>query len=119
MDKKISELNELLQPVSADEFAVVHAGETMKVTLDNLKSQVSKPLGWGRYNDNEWTSTNPLPLVDGVKVVLTNNASSAQTYGTFSLFDSAAQRVVAENVNDTYIITVVFKAKALLPMPVL
>lgn len=117
MDKKISELTELLNPVTTDEFAVVHHGETMKVTLENVKeyinSQISATeLGWGRYDDSQWTEVSPLPLLDGVKVVLSNNANNTVEYGDYSFFNSTEQKVHAENVNDTYMVTIVFKAKA-------
>ena len=112
MDKKITELNEVAVPLNGDVLAIVNGGETKKVTVENLSQVVNKPLGWGRYDDSQWTITNPLPLVAGVKVVLSNNAFNTIEYGDFNFFNSTTQKVQAENVNDTYMVTVVFKGVA-------
>ena len=112
MDKKISQLPGTTYIQEGDLLAIVQDGVTKKVAYGDVKTSPTNELGWGRYDDNEWTEASPLPLLDGVKVVLTNNASSAAAYGSFSFFDSAAQRIVAQNVNDTYMVTVVFKGKA-------
>lgn len=70
-------------------------------------------LGWARYDDNQWTSSNKLPLVDGVEVVLTNNASNVVTSHTgVQYYNSSTNKVLAENENDLYMMTVVFKASA-------
>ena len=108
MDKKISELTNWTTPQYDDELAIVNGGETKKITYANLH----KPLGWGRYDDNQWTETNPLPLVDGVKVVLGNNGlGGIVEYGTPGFYIPLEGIIQPENVNDTYILTVVFKSK--------
>ena len=111
MDKKISQLNEVTVPEGTDVIAIVNNGETKKIKVENIGEFINKPLGWGRYDDSQWTEVSPLPLVDGVSVILSNNASNTIEEGDFSFFDSTTQKVKAQNVNDTYSITIVFKAK--------
>lgn len=112
MDKKISQLPAASFIKDDDLLAIVQDGITKKVSYNEVKTSPTTQLGWGRYDDNVWTETNPLPLVDGVKVVLSNNASNTLEYGDFSFFNPDTQKVSAEYVNDTYMVTVVFKAKA-------
>ena len=112
MNKKISQLVEATNPISTDVFAIVNEGTTKKVQLGNLQNVVQKPLGWGRYNDSTWTELSPLPLLDGVKVKLNNNGNTKLEYGSDIFYDTTSQKVLAINENDTYMITVVFKAKA-------
>lgn len=112
MNKKISQLVEATNPVSTDVFAIVNEGTTKKIQLGNLQNVVQKPLGWGRYNDSTWTELSPLPLLDGVKVKLNNNGNTKLEYGSDIFYDTTSQKVLAINENDTYIISVVFKAKA-------
>ena len=111
MDKKISQLNEVIVPEGTDVIAIVNNGETKKIKVENIGEFINKPLGWGRYDDNQWTEVSPLPLVNGVSVILSNNASNTIEEGDFSFFDSTTQKIKAQNVNDTYSITIVFKAK--------
>lgn len=70
-------------------------------------------LGWTRYDDNQYTSSNKLSLSAGVEVVLPNNAGSVyRSYTGIDYYNSATQKVLAEYENDTYIMTVVFKYSA-------
>ena len=109
MNKKISELTEVTNPTVNDELAIVNGGETKKIKYTNIH----KTLGWGRYDDNQWTSSNPLPLVDGVEVLLSNNGTGGIVeYGTPGFYDTLTNIIQPENVNDTYILTVVFKGIA-------
>lgn len=107
---KISQLPSATSIENTDELAIVQDGVTKKVTYETIKSSTNQ-LGWGRYDDNQWTEIAPLPLLDGVKVVLSNNAFNTVEYGDFSFYDPNTNKVLAENLNDTYMVTVVFKAK--------
>jgi len=67
-------------------------------------------LGWSRYDDDEYTSSSKLSLVQDVEVVLPNNgATEYRSYTGVDYYDSATEKVLADNLNDTYIMTIVFK----------
>lgn len=70
-------------------------------------------LGWARYDDGQYTSANKLSLADGVEVVLPNNASSiVRSNVGFDYYNPTTQKITADNENDTYVMTVVFKYSA-------
>ena len=70
-------------------------------------------IGWTRYDDGQYTSANKLSLADGVTINLPNNANNiVRSNVGFDYYNSTTQRVTADNVNDTYIMTVVFKCSA-------
>jgi hypothetical protein len=73
----------------------------------------SQALGWARYDDGQYTSANKLSLADGVTINLPNNANNiVRSNVGFDYYNSTTQRVTADNVNDTYVMTVVFKCSA-------
>mgnify|MGYP003642929593 FL=1 len=73
----------------------------------------SQALGWARYDDGQYTSSNKLSLVDGVTINLPNNAANiVRSNAGFDYYNEATQKVTADNTNDTYIMTVVFKCSA-------
>jgi len=70
-------------------------------------------LGWTRYDDDQYTSANKLSLSDGVEVTLPNNANAVyRSYTGVDYYDGTTQKILADNENDVYIFTCVFKAKA-------
>ena len=69
-------------------------------------------LGWNRISDGEYNSSNKLELLNGVSQIVPNNAGTVVSYGTYSFYNSASNKILAENQNDTYTITVAFKADA-------
>ena len=70
-------------------------------------------LGWARYDDGQYTSSNKLSLADGVTDNIPNNAANiVRSNIGFDYYNEATQRVTADNTNDTYIMTVVFKCSA-------
>jgi hypothetical protein len=70
-------------------------------------------LGWTRYDDTVYTSTNKLTLADGVEVVLPNNGGNIyRSYEGIDYYDPATQRVLGDNANDVYLFTVVFKVSS-------
>ena len=74
---------------------------------------VGTGLGWARYDDGQYTSSNKLSLADGVTINLPNNAANiVRSNAGFDYYNEATQRVTADNTNDTYIMTVVFKCSA-------
>lgn len=70
-------------------------------------------LGWARYDDSTYTSSNKFSLALGTEVVLPNDAGSVyKSHDSVSYYDSSTQMVKADNQNDTYLMTVVFKYSA-------
>lgn len=70
-------------------------------------------LGWARYDDSTYTSSNKLSLSDGVEVVLPNDAGSEyKSHSGVDYYNSSTQKVLADFENDTYLMTVVFKYSA-------
>ena len=75
------------------------------------QSGAGSGLGWARYDDSTYTSSNKLALVDGVTVNLPNDAASVyRSYTGVDYYNGT--RVLADNTNDTYVMTVVFKYSA-------
>lgn len=68
-------------------------------------------LGWTRYDDTQYTSLNNLSLVDGVEINLPNNAVNAyRSYSGIDYYNGT--RILADNLNDVYVLTVAFKCSA-------
>jgi hypothetical protein len=80
----------------------------------NLNSSDAQGLGWARYDDGQYTSSNKLTFADGVAALLPNNAADVNWYlnDPFALYAPMTGRVYGIAENDTYIFTVVFKASA-------
>lgn len=77
------------------------------------QSGVGSGTGWARYDDGTYTSSNKLSLALGTEVVLPNDAASSyRSYTGIDYYDSSTQKVLADNENDTYMMTVVFKYSA-------
>lgn len=70
-------------------------------------------LGWARYDDSTYTSSNKLSLALNTEVVLPNNAGSVyRSHTGVDYYNSSTQKVIADTENDTYIMTIVFKYSA-------
>ena len=70
-------------------------------------------LGWARYDDTVYTSTNKLNLVEDNLTTVPNNAGNVvRSHTGFDYYDSSTQKILGENVNDTYLFTLAFKAQA-------
>jgi len=70
-------------------------------------------LGWCRYDDNNYTSSNKLSLTDLNEVTLTNNANTSyRSHSSIDFYNSTTSKLVGENVNDVYMFTLVFKKSA-------
>lgn len=73
-------------------------------------SDGSTSKGWGRYDDTQWTSSNKLPLLDGVSVVLNNNAGNVvRSSDDVDYYNGTTYKVLADAENELYLATVVFK----------
>lgn len=85
-------------------------GEWVKLYPD---SGEGTGLGWTRYDDGQYTSSNKLTLSDGVQVNLPNNAASVyRSYTGIDYYNSTTQKVLADSENDLYMATIVFKCQA-------
>lgn len=73
----------------------------------------SSTLGWARYDDTQYTTAldTRLTLVDGVEVIMPNNAGNIITSDEVVFYDSATKKVLGHNINDVYVTTVVFKTR--------
>jgi hypothetical protein len=70
-------------------------------------------LGWARYDDGVFTESSKLTLANGVSIVLPNNAASIyRSYDGIDYYNGTTTKVLAENLNDVYMLTVVFKCSA-------
>jgi len=73
----------------------------------------SSGLGWVRYDDTQYTSSNKLALVDGVQVNLPNNGGNTyRSHDGVDYYNPATNKLIGDNLNDTYILTVTFKASS-------
>ena len=85
------------------------AGAGQPVTWATLPSQ--QIAGWNRFDDNQYTSASPLEVLEGAPVVLPNDGVKfSDSYGSAVFYNPAASEILAINEDDTYIITVMFKA---------
>ena len=74
---------------------------------------VGTGLGWSRYDDGTYTSANKLSLAQDTEIVLPNNAATSyRSYTGVDYYDSSTSKVLADNENDVYIMTIVFSASA-------
>lgn len=121
-NKRISQLDPVLQPSNSDFFAIVNQNETKKISYGTLKSVIAPSgtggsgLGWARYDDNQYTSSNKLSVTAGSSTALPNNAATVyNTYINSSkafYVDGVTPKLQVENEGDVYILTVVFHYSA-------
>jgi hypothetical protein len=80
----------------------------------NLNSSDAQGLGWVRWDDDQYTSSNKLTFADGVAALLPNNGATITSYlnTPADLYNPTTGRVYGIAENDTYIATIVFKASA-------
>ena len=109
-NQKISELKEVAAVTNDDVLAIVNEGQTKKITVADLVAY--NQLGWNRFDDTVYTSSNKLSLTDGVKITLPNNAGNTVTSGDFTFYDNATNKFLGVNTNDVYMLTVVFRSSA-------
>ena len=70
-------------------------------------------IGWARYDDTQWTSLNKLPLLNGVSLVLNNNAGNiVLSDNSVNYYNGNTFKVLADKENELYMATVVFKYSA-------
>lgn len=88
----------------------VYNGEWVKL---HPQSGIGSGLGWTRYDDGQYTSSSKLSLVQDVTTVLPNNAATIyRSYTGIDYYNGTTQKVLADNINDVYMATIVFKCSA-------
>ena len=107
---KISELSPVIAVTNDDVLAIVNGGETKKITVADLVAY--NQLGWNRIDDTVYTSSNKLLLSDGVQVTLPNNGGNIVKDGDYTFYNPVTNKLLGNNVNDVYILTVVFSSAA-------
>ena len=77
------------------------------------QSGIGSGLGWTRYDDDQYTSLSKLSLADGVEITLPNNsANTYRSYTGIDYYNGTSKRVLADNLNDVYIMTIAFKCSS-------
>ena len=77
------------------------------------QSGIGSGLGWTRYDDDQYTSLSKLSLADGVEITLPNNAANTyRSYSGIDYYNGTTKRVLADNLNDVYILTIAFKCSS-------
>ena len=70
-------------------------------------------LGWTRYDDGAFTEASKLTLASGVSIEMPNNAASVyRSYDGIDYYNGTTRKVLADNLNDVYLMTIVFKCSA-------
>ena len=88
-----------------------HNGSNVKVYP--LSSNSIVDLGWSRYDDNNYTSSNKLSLTDQNEVTLTNNGNTVyRSHISIDFYNTISNKLVGINENDVYMFTLVFKKSA-------
>jgi len=81
-------------------------GENVKVYPQSAAGQ---GLGWARYDDGLYTSSNKLELLDGIEIVVPNNSANiVRSNIGIDYYNGTTKKILADSVNDTYVCTVVF-----------
>lgn len=67
-------------------------------------------LGWARYEDTEYTSSNKFNLTNGVEYIIPNNAGvTVKSYSSINFYNPSTKKILATTQNDVYVMTVIFK----------
>ena len=70
-------------------------------------------LGWARYDDTEYDSNSKLTLSAGVLTEVPNNAGNiVRSHSSIVFYNGTTKKVLGDNTNDVYMMTVTFKAAA-------
>jgi len=88
----------------------VYKGEWVKLFP---QSGVGSGLGWTRYDDGQYDVDGKLTLAQDALTVLPNNGASVYRSETgIDYYDSTNKKVLADNENDVYLMTITFRCSA-------
>ena len=111
MDKKISQLTAVTSLNSSDALPIVNNNETKKVTAEQLSSY--SQLGWARYDGSEsFSNDTEITITDGSYENPSATLVTNQIINPFLSGESTEFVFTNEDLNATYMITIVFKASA-------
>lgn len=118
--RRITELTIELTPEESDLLAIVADGETKRMSYGTLREKILDKVatiqGWARYDDATYTTSSAFTLTTAMGEVVFPNSGSAiideYMYSTIPFYDTGSKKIQVENEGDTYMCTVVFKAKA-------
>ena len=85
------------------------------IALSNISSNSDNKLGWAQYADTQYTSTNPLVILEGQDGILDiNGGSTIKTEiptGVVDLYDVNTSKIIPVKAGDGFAYTLIFKAK--------
>ena len=85
-------------------------GENVRVYPQSASSQ---GLGWARYVDTEFNSSNKITLQDQVQIPLPNNSGTIyKSSESLEYYNSQTQKLSPDHLNDVYSVSIMFKASA-------
>lgn len=88
----------------------VYGGEWVKLFP---QSGAGTGLGWTRYDDGQYDVDGKLTLAqDALTVVPNNGASVYRSYTGIDYYDVTNKKVLADNENDVYLMTITFRCSA-------
>lgn len=74
------------------------------------QSGTGSGLGWVRYDDTEYTSSNKLQLADQVTIPMPNNGGVVyRSQDGLDYYNPITGKIISDAVNNVYVVTVVFK----------
>jgi len=77
------------------------------------QTSIGSGLGWTRYDGGLYTADSKLSLVQDAETILPNNSAVVyRSYDGIDYYNGATSKVLADNVNDVYIMTIVFRCSA-------
>jgi len=80
----------------------------------NLNTSDAQGLGWVRWDDDQYTSSNKFVIEEGETLALPNNGATITSYlnTPADLYNPTTGRIYGIAENDTYIATIVFNTSA-------
>ena len=88
----------------------VYKGEWVKLYP---QSGAGSGLGWTRYDDGQYDVDGKLTLTQDALTVLPNNGASVyRSYTGIDYYDATNKKVLADNENDVYLMTITFRCSA-------
>lgn len=104
--------------VNIEDGAMLHTTDALYMGHNGVNKIVYpqggvKSLGWSRYDDGTYTSSNKLSLSDGVEITLPNDGATVyRSHSSIDFYNSTSGKVIGINENDVYQMTVVFRFSA-------
>lgn len=103
-----------LQSLTVEEGAIIEVEGVIYIGINGewkqLYLNVGDQLGWGRFDDGQYTSGSPYLFSTNTEFIVPNNAATIVDINNgSSYYKGATQKVSADNKFDTYLITIAFK----------